>query len=216
MKIAAFLIAAAMMAPAAANAAVTVVNGSFEQGTDPGTFITLAPGSTAITGWTVGGNRGTGIDYIGSYWEASDGDRSIDLSGNGPGTLSQVLTGLTVGQSYQVNFDLAGNPDGGQGVKLALVQAVIGGAPGIEQFTVDASTSRQDMNWSTRLYRFTAQGTSATLTFSSLTDTAFGPALDNVGIAAVPEPASWAMMIMGVGLVGGALRSRRRVALATA
>jgi len=29
----------------------------------------------------------------------------------------------------------------------------------------------------------------------------------------IPEPASWAMMIGGFGLVGGALRSRRRVAL---
>jgi hypothetical protein len=39
--------------------------------------------------------------------------------------------------------------------------------------------------------------------------------VDNVVIAAVPEPASWAMMIAGFGLVGGALRRREtRVALA--
>jgi hypothetical protein len=31
------------------------------------------------------------------------------------------------------------------------------------------------------------------------------------GIAAVPEPASWAMMIGGTGLVGGAMRRRRSV-----
>ena len=36
-----------------------------------------------------------------------------------------------------------------------------------------------------------------------------------VGIAAVPEPATWAMMIGGMGVAGGALR-RRRVALAAA
>ncbi|MBO9711552.1 MAG: PEP-CTERM sorting domain-containing protein [Sphingomonas sp.] len=35
--------------------------------------------------------------------------------------------------------------------------------------------------------------------------------------AAVPEPATWAMMILGFGMVGGALRStRRRPALAAA
>ena len=31
----------------------------------------------------------------------------------------------------------------------------------------------------------------------------------SIGIAAVPEPATWAMMIMGFGLIGGAYRSRR-------
>lgn len=32
----------------------------------------------------------------------------------------------------------------------------------------------------------------------------------NISLAAVPEPATWAMMIGGLGLVGGALRSARR------
>lgn len=35
-------------------------------------------------------------------------------------------------------------------------------------------------------------------------------------VAAVPEPASWAMMILGVGLVGGALRGRRARGTVTA
>lgn len=36
-------------------------------------------------------------------------------------------------------------------------------------------------------------------------------------VPAIPEPATWGMMVLGFGLVGGALRSRRRVAtLATA
>jgi hypothetical protein len=41
-----------------------VSNGSFETGPNPGAgFITLAPGSTAITGWTISGKN---IDYLGS------------------------------------------------------------------------------------------------------------------------------------------------------
>ena len=32
----------------------------------------------------------------------------------------------------------------------------------------------------------------------------------NLAFAAAPEPASWAMMILGIGLVGGALRLRAR------
>ena len=44
-----------------------------------------------------------------------------------------------------------------------------------------------------------------------------GPIIDNLAlsIGAVPEPASWAMMIGGFGAVGGALRSRRSKARVT-
>lgn len=37
-----------------------------------------------------------------------------------------------------------------------------------------------------------------------------------VAVAAVPEPASWALMIVGFGMVGAAMRSRRRVSVAYA
>ncbi len=36
------------------------------------------------------------------------------------------------------------------------------------------------------------------------------------GGGGVPEPATWAMMLVGVGMVGGAMRMRRKVATATA
>ncbi|WP_239018228.1 PEPxxWA-CTERM sorting domain-containing protein [Sphingomonas flavalba] len=35
-------------------------------------------------------------------------------------------------------------------------------------------------------------------------------AVETIGTAAVPEPATWAMLIAGFGLVGGAVRARRR------
>lgn len=34
---------------------------------------------------------------------------------------------------------------------------------------------------------------------------------DNANLAAVPEPATWAVMILGLGLAGGVLRRRRVV-----
>ena len=48
-----------------------------------------------------------------------------------------------------------------------------------------------------------------------------GVAIDNLSVtgtvpSAVPEPATWAMMITGFGLAGGAIRSRRRILAATA
>ena len=51
--------------------------------------------------------------------------------------------------------------------------------------------------------------------------TGLGVDLDNISVtgnlaSAVPEPATWAMMITGFGLAGGAIRSRRRMAAVAA
>jgi hypothetical protein len=37
-----------------------------------------------------------------------------------------------------------------------------------------------------------------------------------LGTGAVPEPATWAMMMLGLGMVGGAMRRRRRMAVSLA
>jgi choice-of-anchor C domain-containing protein len=203
--------AALMAVPAGA---VTIINGSFEQSTaatapGAGGFRTLKNGNTGITGWKV---RGTNIDYVGSYWQAQDGSRSIDLNGTGQGAIEQTLTGLSVGQTYEVSFWLAGNPDGGNATKVAVVSD--GGAfSDVYDFNTTGH-SRQNMGWERQTFRFVADATTARLTFSSAQKGAYGAALDNVGIAAVPEPATWALMILGFGAVGGAMR-RRRASAAT-
>jgi choice-of-anchor C domain-containing protein len=199
--------ATAILGATASNAAVAIVNGSFEDGAiDPGSFTTLNAGDTTITGWLVGG---AGVDYIGTYWQASQGSRSVDLSALGAGSLSQILSGLTIGQTYQVSFDLAGNPDGGSSTKVAVV------TDGETTSTYDflqGANSKSSMGWTTHTFNFKATGENATLTFSSAEETPYGPALDNVSIfGAVPEPATWAMMIVGFGVVGASLRTRRRV-----
>ena len=58
----------------------------------------------------------------------------------------------------------------------------------------------------------------ANYNFSSNANDVAGPILDNVSLTmasapvggAVPEPATWGMMILGFGVVGGAMRRRRR------
>src|SRR5689334_3055801 len=111
MKILGLIAGAAMLLGAQSAYAVTITNGSFESGTNPGVFTQLGSGSTAIDGWTVGGAGG--VDYIGTYWTSSDGSRSVDLSGGGIGSISQQLTGMTIDQEYTISFDLAVNPPGG-------------------------------------------------------------------------------------------------------
>jgi choice-of-anchor C domain-containing protein len=208
-------IVAVAMSASAANA-VTIVNGSFEFGSDPGSFSTEGVGSTAITGWTVGGFS---VDYIGSYWQASDGVRSIDLSGVNAGSLSQTIE-TVIGTDYTLTFDLSGNPDGGLGNKISVV-SISGSLPKIEIYEVGPSNSRENMNWSTYSYTFTAFATSSIVTFASAEFTPFGPALDNVSIiegdgtgSTVPEPATWSMMLLGFGFVGIATRRRSQRSVA--
>lgn len=204
---------AAMALTGVSASAATVINGSFELGTDPGVFTPLGAGSNAITGWTIGG---FGVDYIGTYWEASDGVRSVDLSNLNEGSVSQTLETI-VGNSYTVTFDLSGNPDGGLDNKISVI-SISGSLPQIETYSVGPANSRDNMLWQTYSYTFTAFATASTLTFASAEETPFGPALDNVSIidngggigAGVPEPTSWAMLIAGFGLVGATARSRRR------
>lgn len=202
--------AVALMAGAGSANAVVIVNGSFEDASvNPGGgFTNLGNGSTAITGWIVGG---LGIDYIGGYWEAADGERSIDLSGNDKGSISQLLTDLNVGTTYKVMFALAGNPDGGAATKVAV--ASDGGSQSSVFFFPQAGNTHGDMGWTNQTFTFTATEATANLTFSATLNDAFGPALDNVSIAAIPEPGTWALMIMGFGGAGAMLR-RRRLAVA--
>ena len=204
------IIAAAVIGlMATASQAVTIVNGSFENGTfTAAPFDTLAGGDSSITGWTIGD---AGVDWIGSYWQASDGNRSLDLSAVSGGSVSQAIT-TEIGKTYRVSFDLAGNPDGGPYPKQLLV-TVDGVDPGNYSF-LTGSTSRLNMGWVGKTYRFTATSTSSLLKFTSLANTPSGPALDNVSISAVPEASTWVMLVAGFGLVGFTARRRRHTVAA--
>nr|WP_186728946.1 choice-of-anchor C family protein [Sphingomonas panacisoli] len=172
-------------------------------GTNPGVFTPLAAGSTAITGWTVGGDS---VDYIGTYWNAQNGSRSVDLSGNAPGSIFQTFDTM-LGQVYNVTFFLGANGDGPPPTKTVSVTAT-GNAAG--NYSVGTTPFPPNVvTWSPFNYVFTATGTSTTLTFTSTGQTAYGAALDNVNVTAVPEPATWALMVFGFGAIGGVLRRRQ-------
>lgn len=196
------------------------VNGSFESGlANIGQFATLAGGdTTSITGWTIGGGS-SAVDYIGTYWTPIDGSRSVDLNGLTPGSLSQTFD-VVNGQAYRVSFWMAGNPAGGPTTKTLDATAVV-----TLPFSFDTTGfSLGSMGWKEYSFTFTATGTSQTLTFASTTSgnsgnssypTAFGPALDNVSVTAVPEVSTWIMMLMGFAGVGYfGYRRRPQAALA--
>jgi len=173
-------------------------NGSFETGPSPGVFVTLSAGDTSITGWTV--TQGS-IDYIGSYWAASAGSRSIDLNGlYQQGGIEQSF-GTTSGQKYIVSFDLAGNFDtGGVDPKKMTVDVAL--FSGSYSFSKPISWSHTTMGWATYDFEFTAQADSSTLRFISETgptNDAWGPALDNVRVTSVPEPGI--LILLGISMM---------------
>jgi choice-of-anchor C domain-containing protein len=201
---------AAALAVAGSAGAATITNGGFVGPNAPdGGFVPVGAGSSVIPGWTVSSGN---VDWIQGYWQSADGDGfSIDLNGTTPGGISQTIA-TEVGKAYELTFDMSGNPDNGSDVRLILANT--GGPASVFTYNlVVPPNSRTNMNWTPESLKFTAIDTSTTITFASGNgggNCCFGAALDNVGIAnAVPEPASWALMLTGFFGMGAMLRRGR-------
>jgi len=153
-----------------------VLNGSFETGTSPGaSYTALGTGSTAIADWSITSGS---IDYIGGYWQAHDGTRSIDLDGTSAGTIraSQSIA-TSIGQQYLVSFWMAGNPDGTPNIKTVDVSF---GSSGAQIFKFDdTGFSKTNMGWKLESFLYTATGTLSDL---SNIGTLFAFALVSIGV----------------------------------
>lgn len=200
-----FLLSTALLVSTLGSAhAATILNGNFETGTAPGGFTTIGTGNSGITGWTV---EAGSVDYIGTYWGASDGNRSIDLNGNSRGTISTTIDGLIQNQVYNLFFAMSGNPAGTPTAKqldVVLVGATLLGSGNFQYNTQQNNTTLTNMNWVEKTVQFVANATSATLRFISANggpQSAFGPALDNVRVTAavVPLPATGLLALAALG-----------------
>jgi len=194
------------------SSAQIVKNGSFEN-PELGdiTFATLSAG---LTDWTIGGT----IDLVRNYWAAQDGSQSVDMNGLSVGSLKQSVD-LDAGQ-YNLSFWLSGNPDGPPDPKTMDVSI---GSVFATTTSVARPTSISTMNWVQYSFNFTvASAGTYDLLFQSTSigggggcggdASCFGPVLDNVAITtAIPEPEIYAMMGLGLGLVGWVGRRRKNI-----
>ncbi len=194
----------ALLVAAGAHAAAIVQDGDFTTPSGGGSYATYGPGGT-MGPWTVTNT----VDLIGGYWQApSPGQGSVDLDGlYTAGGLSQSIT-LPHAGNYVLTFSLSGNPDNGAALKSVLASA--GNASGTYGFTTGSNT-HGNMMYQTVTMPFYASGTTTVLSFLSqdARDSAWGPVIGNVSISAVPEPATWAMMLIGFFGLGSLIRSRR-------
>jgi PEP-CTERM motif len=170
-----------------ASAAELVQNGGFQTGT--------------FAGWTQSGNTGfTGVSN-------GAGNASTFGAFLGPvgsiGTLTQMLN-TVAGQTYTISFDYRNL----QAAATNTFQVLFGGVQ------IYASGAGGFPSAYTTFSGFTGTSTGAqtALVFNFRQDPSYYY-LDNVsvqGLAAVPEPASWMMLLLGFGMVGSVMRSRRR------
>ena len=133
------------------------------------------------------------------------------------GSVDQTINGLVSGKVYTLNFDFAAaqqfgfNGDTTEGWDVSL------GAETHSTATLDLG-NHAFLGWQHATMSFTATGASETLRFLATggPDSSEPPfaLLDSVSLTGgVPEPAAWALMIMGVGGIGASVRRRRAVAV---
>lgn len=157
--------------------------------------------TTFLGGWTV--SDGT-VDTIGvgSSWDLIPGNgHYIDLDGSTyrAGVFSNSVH-LAAG-TYTLSFDIAGNMRGA----------------GSDTVDINFGTSSQTLvvgqsdALSTKTLSFTAAVDGQyTFSFHNHGGDNQGALLDNVSIAAVPEPETYAMLLAGLGALGFVARRRRQ------
>lgn len=184
-----------------------VTNGGFEAPviTDP-CCNTVPPDS--LPGWIATPNvnvvNGTFDSTAGNL--AYQGNQYLDLVGQGgSGSISQTLS-LTPGQLYSLTFAYSHNLFDPAEATSASALVTIDGFAAI--FSHDTGNT-SNLDWQIFSGSFVATGPD-TLNFTNISG---GPnegvLLDAISVAAVPEPATWAMMLLGFAGIGFAMRRRR-------
>lgn len=192
-----------------------VSDGDFSSPEAGSPFSTLfagdADGPWIVTGSGCGAYGCAGVDVINDYWSGPpSGGHSVDLDGDAPGGLFQTVK-LDSGRKYDLLFYLSANPDGAPTTKTMTVS--IGGLDQQLTYTLGGSNSRNNMNYELENFVFTAKGNNI-LSFVSDDSgySPFGAVVGGISITAVPEPATWAMLLFGLFGIGAITRYARRSA----
>jgi hypothetical protein len=192
-----------------------LTNGSFELGTlvnDGNHTQTFNPGPTSITGWTAVGRQVSWIDAGNPFLlTAQDGNRFLDLTAYNPGApfggVTQTIT-TTPGQQYDLSFYLGSYTQVWGGPPISILAEA-----GTAAQTFSNASATLASTWTKFDLPFTATGASTAITLIGAAGVEYigldNVSVDPVGVAAVPEPETYALMLAGLGLVS-LMRRRRR------
>ena len=215
--------ACAIATPALAGNLVT--NGSFEQATLSTSTTDKTSFHNNVSGW--GGGRSLtflntpgeadGDLYLSVYGPfaatSPDGGNFVEMDGDPrySSAITQTITGLVAGHHYAVTYyQAAGQQKGFNGATTERWDVKLGTQSKLsDKYSL---VSHGVGPWEAQRAVFTATATSEVLSFLAVGTPNGKPPmsfLDGVSLQAdVPEPATWAMMLAGFGVVGFALRRR--------
>lgn len=200
--------AGALALSGAAHASTVVFDSTFENvpgGPSAGGYTTVA----TADGWTGGPNGIELQNNVAGAPAANGGSVFVELD-----TFANSSMSRTIGAgSYDLSFLYSprpGIPASSNGIEVFL-NGVLLSPPGLVTADGGGATS-----WSTVSTSFVAAPGSI-LTFAAEgTSDSLGGYVDNITLSAVPEPTTWAMMLIGVGMVGFGLRTRKTSAAVAA
>ena len=220
--------ATALLAASAASAAVVgdfQLNGSLANGAGGGAILSdNTMGGLGPSGIDFGANQGPTVTGLGTLAEYTiETNFSLD-SVSSYRKVVDFFDRVSDGGFYVLNgrlnfYPFATGPDefvGGQAVTAVLTRdaskLVTAYLNGVSQFSFVDTTDQALINGALHFFRddfATGQGeaSSGFVNYIRISDTAGAPTV-------VPEPAAWALMIMGFGAVGAVVRRRRVFAAA--
>jgi hypothetical protein len=183
----------------------TGYNFVFKPGTADSTGADGEYGNMKLWGPANGANNGfANASPAGGNFVAADGAYQTE-------TISQLIAGLTPGKQYKVSFFWAAAQQYGYDGETTENWTV---SLGNQSFTTPTVTNANHgfTDWQQQSFTFTATNASEMLSFLAHGTPNGEPPfslLDGVSMSAAPEPASWAMMIVGFGAVGATMRRRK-------
>ena len=180
----------------------------------PGTaYTTGAPGfygPLQLWGSNNGGAKALATSHNGGNFVANDGA----FGAYGVPIIQQTIHGLTVGATYEVNFEWAAAQQFGfDGATTEWWRVNLGSNASTTQATgIYSNASHSSSDWMHEAMRFTAANTSEVLSFLAVGTPDGKPPfslIDGVSMTEVPEPSTWLMLFTGLGLIAALARRRK-------